>query len=292
MEILPVRSKKKNRRLGARPTSDGERTVSPWRVVLGWAAGMMALSGAAMGVVHGWEALKASSRLSVRDIVYSGNKRASVAELAAYTGIKVGDGILELDLDAVAQALARHPWVASAQVRRRLPGTLEVAVREYEPAVLVALGDIYLANDEGEVFKRMAAGDGALLPIITGLSRDEATRDTEQLRARIREGVELARTLSAMRKRAGRTDELHFDVDLGWSVLLNSLTDGHSVRLSLGKEPQSRLDTALTALEKARAAGFYPAEILADGQKHPNRVHVRLRTVEPRTSEPLIAKAR
>ncbi len=290
---VTISRRKKNRRLGSRPSDAAEGGASPWRAVLGWSFGMMAAAGVTLGAVHGWQALVGSTRLSVHDVDYRGLKRASIEELSAYSGVAAGDPILELELDAMARSLERHPWVASAQVRRELPDRLIIDVREYDPAVIVVLGDLYLATADGELFKRMAAGDGALLPIITGLTRDEADRDPETTRARIREGFELAQVLAQSAAKAGRADELHHDEDLGWSVVVKTLAKTpSSVRLHLGHEPEARLPTALRALERVRGQGYTPAEIFADGQKHPSRVHVRLRRYEASLGEPLIAKAR
>jgi cell division protein FtsQ len=295
MDLTPtpgVPRRKKNRRKGGRHVEADERGSAPWRVVLGWAVAMMAATGVALGVVHGWQALKGSARLQVRSVEYEGLSRATAGELSVYTGVNVGDGILDLDLDAMARALTRHPWVARAQVRRQLPDKINIVVREYEPAVLVALNEIYLANADGELFKRMAAGDGVLLPIVTGLVREDAQKEPESLRTHIQDAVALVHALAKSKKRLGRVDELHHDPDTGWSVVVNQLKEAQSVRLHLGKQPTRRIELAASALERARAKNLSPTVIWADGQKHPQRVHMRVRHAELAALEPLIAKAR
>ena len=39
-----------------------------------------------------------------------------------------------------------------------LPGAVEIHVREHEPKMLLALNDLWLVSNEGEVFKRADSG--------------------------------------------------------------------------------------------------------------------------------------
>src|SRR5262249_12464033 len=50
---------------------------------------------------------------------------------------------------------------------------LVIDIREHEPAALADLGGLYLVDAAGRAFKRadLAAGDGAGLPIVTGIDR-------------------------------------------------------------------------------------------------------------------------
>ena len=287
----------RNRRLGARPTA---ATHAAPRAMLGalklgltYLAALTALSAAGVGIWAAWQALARSDRLRVHAIEYVGNERAERRELEAYTGVALGDAILDLDLDEVALQLRRHPWLAQARVRRQLPDRVVVEVREHTPAILVALGEVYIASDEGVLFKRLATADGLELPVLTGLAREDAQKRPDELRTRILGAIELARAYEAAGGGAGRLDELHFDADLGWSVVVSPAGDGQlAVRLHLGREPATRLAAATAAYARLRQLGLWPAELWADGQKHLDRVHARMRDGTPPQKATLIAKAK
>jgi cell division protein FtsQ len=293
---LPLpRRRTRNRRLTA--TS---RAVDRKRL---WAARLRRLGAYSVGAftlvatcavcVYAWRATVDSRRMRVRSVQLSGNSRVSAAELTAYTGIELGQNLLDLDLDDIALRLRRHPWVAEAHVRRRLPDQVVVEVRERTPAILVSLGVVYLADAEGHPFKRLAASDGLELPVVTGLTRDDVQKQPDETAARLREALALASAFEAQGASSGRLDELHFDADLGWSILVSPGGDENlAYRANLGAEPAARLPAALAAVEEVRKAGHVPAVIFADGRKSPGRVQVRLRGAQETSSRTLVATSK
>lgn len=128
-----------------------------------------------VGVVIGHGFITSSDRFAIRSLDVRGNHAVSDARIAQLLGVEDGDNIFEAGLDRMAQTLERDPWISDAMVRRGLPDTLIVEIEENRPATLVELGGLYLADARGSVFKRAAIerGEGAGLPIVTGLSRDD-----------------------------------------------------------------------------------------------------------------------
>lgn len=274
------RVRQRNRRVSSRGgLSEGGRTLGASVLVTAtWVLGLSAFAAATYGAYEGWQAAVSSRRFALKEIQLAGNHRASVAELSAYTGAKPGDGLLDLDLDAIALRLRRHPWVDSARVRRRLPDELIIDVQEHTPALLVSLGDVYVASSEGRLFKRVAAEDGLELPVLTGLSRDTATRQPLDTAALVLDAIALHEAFVA-RDRQSRLDELHHDRDLGWSLVVSpQANETLAYRMHLGLEPRSRVDAALAAVARVRELGERPLVVFADGKKSPNRVQVRLRS--------------
>ena len=52
------------------------------------------------------------------------------------------------------RALAAHPWIASARVRRELPSALAIEVTERRAVASALLGALYLLDAGGRPFKR------------------------------------------------------------------------------------------------------------------------------------------
>jgi cell division protein FtsQ len=234
------------------------------------------VSAAALGVaaVAGWRHVTAGESLRVGAVRVTGAARASEAELLALAPVKPGDDLLSVDTDAVAAAVARHPWVATAEAHRRLPPAVEIVVTEREARALVDLGGTYLVDRDARVFKRAAAGDGLDLPLVTGFGRDDFAQRRQVLETRLR-GVlalvdEYAREglvpLAAIQ-------EIHLDDD--WGVTLYVGDEGTQVRLGQGDLPQ-KLGRLHRVLEALRAEGRKAEVIHLDDRNHPDRVAVRL----------------
>lgn len=85
---------------------------------------------AAGAVVAGAAGLAMTPLLDVDRVVVEGAGRAGSASILAAAGIERGEPMVTADLDAAAAAVARVPWVRTAEVRRRWPGTVVVEVAE------------------------------------------------------------------------------------------------------------------------------------------------------------------
>jgi cell division septal protein FtsQ len=123
------------------------------------------------GTWLGHRFLTTSERFAIAEIRIAGHARLTADEVRAALPIALGDNVFSADLDALAGRLRTHPWIASADIRRVLPATLVVELREHEPVAVVTLGERYLIDATGHPFKRAEPGDGEGLPLVTGLDR-------------------------------------------------------------------------------------------------------------------------
>jgi cell division protein FtsQ len=139
------------------------------------------------GVYAGYRFVTTSSRFAITSIEVRGNQRVTTDELLAALPIHAGDNVFTADLEAAASAARGNPWIATADVRRILPHTVTVDVREHVPVAAVELGDRYLVDAAGHPFKH--ADGPAGLPMITGLDRDAYVRDPAATAATIRDAL-------------------------------------------------------------------------------------------------------
>lgn len=148
---------------------------------------------------HRW--LMTSPRFAITSIAVSGAHRVDAARLRAELPVRIGDNVFA-DLTAIARVARTDPWVASAEVHRILPHTIAIELREHTAAAVVELGERYLADPEGQPFKRIAPsdlaaldpdGDGApRLPLITGLTRAAYTADPQATARTVRDAIAAA----------------------------------------------------------------------------------------------------
>ncbi len=227
-----------------------------------------------------WRAGVQGDLFRIREIRFAGLSRATAEELLQISPVQRGDHILLVDTDLVAAALRRHPWVASAEVRRELPRTIAVAIVERRAAALVDLAGLYLVDDRGEVFKRAVPGDGLDLPVITGISREAWVERRSEVEPLLTAALALlARWSERGLDRRAPVSEIHIDPDSGTTLWAGD--EGLEIRLGLGDLPEKldRLERVLSAV----AADGQRAEVLhLDNRRRPDWVAVRLRTAGPR----------
>ena len=114
----------------------------------------------------------------IETIVVAGAfQRVSPIQIEALVEPFAHAGFVDVDLGAMRRELAALPWVASAEVRRRWPGRLEVRVQEEAP--VACWGERGLLNAAGELFLPDADHVPAELPRLLGPAGTE-----EQVTAR------------------------------------------------------------------------------------------------------------
>ncbi|HZN54325.1 MAG TPA: FtsQ-type POTRA domain-containing protein [Candidatus Polarisedimenticolaceae bacterium] len=133
-----------------------------------------------------------SSDLAVRTIVVEGTMRTTPKAVEAALSGFVGRNLVELDLDDVASAATRDPWVREASVKRMLPGTLRVSIVERAPGALALLhGAVHVIDDRGVVMGPAGPGLAFDLPLLSGLDRLQG----RELEAALARGVGFLTTL-------------------------------------------------------------------------------------------------
>jgi cell division protein FtsQ len=178
-----------------------------------------------------------------------------------------------VDPALVEDALRRHPWVASAEVRRTLPPALEIKIVERRAAAIVDLGALYLVDTAGEVFKRARPGDGLDLPVITGVGRDGWVDRRAEAEPLLRGALALLdRWAERGLDRRAPIAEIHVSAEYGTTLFAG---DGMEIRLGQGSIPEklSRLERVLAAVE---AEGRRAEVLHLENRRRPDWVAVRL----------------
>ncbi len=266
-----------NRRVApTAPASATPRTAMRIGSALSTVLGVVLVAGGSLGAA--WLARRyvtRSERFAVASIEVTGTERRTAEAVIADSGIAMGVNLFSVDLDAAHASISADPWIADAVLSRRLPGTIVIHVRERRAAALVALGDLLLATDDGEPFKKLEPGDPVDLPLITGLSPERVADDREDARRTIRRAIDLAAEYGqgALAKRAS-LQEVH--VDEGGSL---SLLVGHSaMQLVLGGPPfRRKLDEATRVVGELEKRHAQASTIMLDNEVRPERVVARLR---------------
>ena len=110
-------------------------------------------------------AVAGSDLFRVKQVELVGGRYLTEEEAAEWTNVPA-DAHLWDDLAAWRERLAEHPLVRVAEVRRRLPGTLQLVVEEREPVALAASSKLEPVDREGRVLPLDPSAHGFDLPLI------------------------------------------------------------------------------------------------------------------------------
>lgn len=182
-----------------------------------------------IGVWYGYKEFTTSRYLALKKINVIGARTISTDEIIGLSGLEEGRNLFSFKVGAVENAIRKNPWVESVTVKRDLPDVVNINIREREPVALVKLGDIYVMDVSGVIFKKASVDDELDLPIVTGFTIDDVKRESA--------GVEggLLELIRALRVRNGfnyaSISEIHADEAFGFT--LYTLDEG--VRVEIGK---------------------------------------------------------
>jgi cell division protein FtsQ len=250
---LPARADKRFRRAQVKPT--GRRGARLRRVKVATKALGLGLL-VAFGAWRTVALVAESSMLRVAHITVRGNDRLSRGEALTLLADLRGRNILGIELAEWHARLLTSPWVEEAVVRRVLPNTLEVIVRERAPMGIARLGrDLFLVDQHGVVIDEFGPTYADLdLPVIDGLAAPP--RGGEPLVDERRTAL-VARLLGDVAGHAHLSSRLsQIDVrDMHDAVVL---LDGDTVMLRLGDRDfaarlQGYLDVAPALKERVAA---------------------------------------
>lgn len=200
-----------------------------WRVLK-----ILVIAGA-LAVAGAWAAGAAVELpwLRVQHIRVHGNARMHAGEVAGLLEGMTGQSLLAVDLERWRLKLLASAWVADATLRRRLPGTVDVEVRERVPMGIARAGAaLYLVDAAGTVIDeygpRYADCD---LPIIDGILVTPVSAPPLVDRAR---GQLVARLLAELRTRPALARRVS-QIDAANAHDVHVILDGDPAVVRLGE---------------------------------------------------------
>jgi len=136
-------------------------------------AGMAALMAASFLFVFVYDVLTQCDYFKANSLKIDGIQRLTEKEIVEQAGLSKGINVLAVNLTVVRKRLMAHPWIAEAEVRREIPSGLFIRIREQVPLAVVDLGNKYIINEQGRIFKEWTASDPDTLPLISGLELED-----------------------------------------------------------------------------------------------------------------------
>jgi cell division protein FtsQ len=126
-------------------------------------------------LVVGYMYFQNSEAISIKNIEVLGDlKQLSEKDIIRLSDIKKGDKLFGVSFSKIQDNISRHPWTAKVKVRREFPDTVQIHVTERKPIALVLVDGFYLVDEAGNLFKKVSADEKFDLPVITGITFEQA----------------------------------------------------------------------------------------------------------------------
>jgi cell division protein FtsQ len=214
-------------------------------------------------------------RFSIVELEVEGTKRLSREDVLGAAAVTRGANLFSLDIPQAERKLVESPWISSARVTRRLPGTVRIQVVEREPrAIAILSGKSFLISTDGTPFKELGQGDPHDFPVITGISIDALRRDRRAEVERLARAVGLVRQYEESSLAQAQPVQ---EVPLADSGAVSLLVGESGTTLHLGRPPfKQKLLRAERVLLRAAREGGAPRVVFLDNEAHPERVVVRV----------------
>ena len=210
----------------------------------------VAAAGALAAAAVGAWALTRSPLLDIDEVRATGAERTQLDELIASGGLEYGTPMTDVDPATAASRITRLPWVRTARVERRWPGSVVVTVTERQPVAGLSQPDgrWVLVDADARVLV-VIDGPPAGLPHIHDAG--DLPGPGEVLEPDLEEAVAAAAALPESLKRVVGGVNLRGDgVEL-------ALTEGGVIRLGdPGRQLAEKLRAAATVLKRVGVEGI------------------------------------
>lgn len=259
-------------------SGQGSRTPThPAWLLLKILVGLALVVGAAGAVAFGaYRYALTTPRFALQAFELVGARRTTAQKLAESGGMKIGENLLGLDLDACEAKIAKDPWIRRVRLTRKLPSTLRVEVEENEATAVALLSDTpFLVTREGVPFKRAEPQDPGDLPIISGVSADDVARDRPTALSRLTSGVEILRQYERLQmSKVYPAQEVHLEPSGRVRLVVGDV--GLTLELGTGAF-RRKLLMAERVTQQLRSQNRAPGILFLDNEAHSERVVVRMK---------------
>lgn len=197
----------------------------------------------------GNSALRASAQagLGVREIVVVGRRFTPAHEIVSATGLREGAPLLAFDPAAARADLERLPWIRSASVERRFPGTVRIDIAERRPVALWQdQGRFAVLDEDGN---EISGADPGTFPQFVVVIGPDAPRHAMELLRLLALEPDLEGRVGSASRVAGRRWDLAI-ADGGPRILLPEADPGAALaRLAEAQRRERLLDRAIAQVD-------------------------------------------
>lgn len=216
--------------------------------------------GAGIGLVKAYNFCTTSRYFSITDIKVTGNSQVKTEDILEACGLRKGENSLLVNVHEAEQKLVDNPWIENVSIRRSLPGSFIITVRERVPLFCARKDStLYYVNAKGEIIAPVSTNNFRSLPVLEiGPGGDEALPMVAEFVEEFKHAgfpFDISQ-ISWIRLSAGGGFELYWET--------------RRLRLSIGvenwKDNLRRIASVVTDIEKRKETVMVTSIRAADGQ--------------------------
>ncbi len=118
--------------------------------------------------------LLTSHLFDIQTITVANNSYFTSEQVIGISEIRIGDNLFETDMNEAKERLLEEPYIKNVQVKRRIPGTVEILLEERTEYAAVAHGmESIIIDSEGLVLR--VVEERPALPLLAGLDTLQMT---------------------------------------------------------------------------------------------------------------------
>ena len=233
--------------------------LAGWLTLLGSASGSFEAGRNWVSRQTTQTALRAGFKVS--EIAVTGRNRTSAADILKAVSVKIGDPISDLDPVQAKETLEQLPWIETASVLRRLPGTVLISINERAPAALWQNNkQLFVIDHDGHVLTDTVGDEFKKLPLIVGADAASAVTDIIMM---LSAEPEISKRLDAAIRVGGRRWDLK--LKNGIDIKLPEDNIGYALRrLAASQEKATLLDRDVLTIDLR-----FPEKIIVKTQATP-----------------------
>ena len=208
---------------------------------------------------------------ALEDIVITGRKRTSLAEINAAIGLQRGDNILKVDVRRLKQKLEMLPWVRDVRVSRSLlPNILQIEIEEKKVLAIWQLNErFYPLDTDGYVIEADYRPDKPILLVVGAGAAENILpflRMVKEISPEYLPRIKVANYISKRR----------------WNIILDDIRTGVTIKL-----PEDNMAAAWKKLLKLDASqGILKRKLTFIDLRLEDKVTVKLRKSKIKQEKP------
>ncbi len=188
--------------------------------------------------------------IRIAEIRVAGLHYLDAATVAARSGLEVGTGWLDADLDRARQRLLADSRIRAATVSRALYNAIQIQIEERVPVLLVRHGSPWELDDDGVLLAPLKEGVVADVPLVSGLDAERYAAGTQVGTPRAQRALAWVKATAVPElDLAGRISEIDVSDEASTAVVLMNGTRVISPAWPPGLHTLSALRVVLTDLE-------------------------------------------
>ncbi len=117
-------------------------------------------------------------KLDIKDVTVYARKPEIKAETQRFFEGKRLGNILLLDINLLQEKFTAHRWIKEVRVRKILPSSLRIEIKERTPVALLKQDHIYLIDEDGVFLEKIGQGEKVNLPLL--IDSNKFQRDYEE----------------------------------------------------------------------------------------------------------------